>query len=68
MDWGAHISPPPLYFSPEASEELVLDMTIVGYPLKDFFEVYNFFVAQNLKILENRPDFLTFSAKTHIRL
>ena len=26
---GAHISPPPLYFSPEASEELVPNMTLL---------------------------------------
>ena len=32
---GAHISPP-FYLSPEASEELVLNMTIVGYLLKIF--------------------------------
>ena len=35
---------------------------------EDFFEVLHIFVGQKIKILENRPDFLTFSAKTHIRL
>ena len=34
----------------------------------DFFEVLHIPVGQKIKILENRPDFLTFSAKTHIRL
>ena len=34
----------------------------------DFFEVLNIYLGQKTKILENRPDFLTFSAKTHIRL
>ena len=33
---GVDINPPSFYFSPEASEELVLNMTIVGYPLKIF--------------------------------
>ena len=50
---GAHISPPPFYFSPEASEELVLNMTIVGY----LFEIHNFSVAQNLTILEMNMGF-----------
>ncbi len=35
---------------------------------EDFFEVLHIFVGQKIKILENRPDFLTFSAKTHNRL
>jgi len=35
---------------------------------EDFFEVLNISVGQKIKILENRPDFLTFSAKTHNRL
>ena len=35
---------------------------------EDFFEVLHIFVGPKIKILENRPDFLTFSAKTHIRL
>ena len=35
---------------------------------EDFFEVLHIFLGQKIKILENRPDFLTFSAKTHIRL
>ena len=35
---------------------------------EDFFEVLHISVGQKIKILENRPDFLTFSAKTHIRL
>ena len=35
---------------------------------EDFFEVLHILVGQKIKILENRPDFLTFSAKTHIRL
>ena len=35
---------------------------------EDFFEVLHIFVSQKIKILENRPDFLTFSAKTHNRL
>ena len=38
----------------------------------DFFEVYfevlHIFVGQKIKILENHPDFLTFSAKKHNRL
>ena len=38
---GAHISPP-FYLSPEASEELVLNMTIVGYPLKIFLRYITF--------------------------
>ena len=33
---------PPFYFSPEASEELVLNMTIVGYPLKIFLRYITF--------------------------
>ena len=32
---------------------------------EDFFEVLHIFVGPKIKILENRPDFLTFSAKTH---
>ena len=35
---------------------------------EDFFEVLHILVGQKIKILGNRPDFLTFSAKTHIRL
>ena len=35
---------------------------------EDFFEVLHIFVGQKIKILENCPDFLTFSAKTHNRL
>ena len=35
---------------------------------EDFFEVLHIPLGQKIKILENRPDFLTFSAKTHIRL
>ena len=30
---------------------------------EDFFEVLHIPVGQKIKILENRPDFLTFSAK-----
>ena len=33
---GGLILAPPWYLSPEASEWLVLNMTIVGYPLKNF--------------------------------
>ena len=32
--------------------------------LRIFFELLHIFVGPNIKILENRPDFLTFSAKT----
>ena len=32
---------------------------------EDFFEVLHIFVGPKIKILENRPDFLNFSAKTH---
>ena len=32
---------------------------------EDFFEVLHIFVGPKKNILENRPDFLTFSAKTH---
>ena len=32
---------------------------------KDFFEVLHIFVGPKIKILENGPDFLNFSAKTH---
>ena len=32
---------------------------------EDCFDVLLIFVGQKIKILENRPDFLTFSAKTH---
>ena len=35
---------------------------------EDFFEVLHIFVGPKIKILENRPDFLTFSAQTHCRL
>jgi hypothetical protein len=35
---------------------------------EEYFEVLHIFVGQKIKILENRPDFLTFSAKTHNRL
>ena len=35
---------------------------------EDFFEVLNIFVGQKIKILETRPDFLTFSAKKRNRL
>ena len=35
---------------------------------EDFFEVLHISVGQKIKILENRPVFLTFSAKTHSRL
>ena len=38
---GVHINPP-FYFSPETSEELVLNMTIVGYPLKIFLRYITF--------------------------
>ena len=34
---------------------------------EDFFEVLHISVGQKIKIFENRPDFLTFSAKTHSR-
>ena len=34
---------------------------------EDFFEVLHISVGQKIKILENRPDILTFSAKTHSR-
>ena len=47
-----HISHGPGFLSHEASKGLVLNMTIVGYPLKEFFEVYNLSVAQNMTILE----------------
>ena len=33
---------------------------------EDFFEVLHVFVGPKIKILENRTDFLTFSAKTKI--
>jgi hypothetical protein len=52
-----HFSPPPWYLSPEASEGSLLNMTIDGYPLKNFLRVYNFFVAQNLTILETTMHF-----------
>ena len=32
---------------------------------EDFFEVLHIFVGPKIKILENRPNFLNFSAKTH---
>ena len=32
---------------------------------EDFFVVLHILLGQKIKILENRPDFLTFSAKTH---
>jgi hypothetical protein len=32
---------------------------------EDFFEVLHISVGQTIKILETRPDFLKFSAKTH---
>ena len=32
---------------------------------EDFFEVLHISVGKKIKILENRPDFLNFSAKTH---
>ena len=35
---------------------------------EDYFEVLHISVGQKIKILENPPDFLTFSAKTHNRL
>ena len=35
---------------------------------EDFFEVLHISVGQKIEILENRPDFLIFSAKTHCRL
>ena len=35
---------------------------------EDFFEVLHILVGQKIKILENRLDFLTFSAKSHNRL
>ena len=35
---------------------------------EDFFEILHIFVGQKIKILGNRPVFLTFSAKTHSRL
>ena len=34
---------------------------------EDFFEVLHISVGQKIKILDNRPDFLTFSAKTRSR-
>ena len=34
---------------------------------EDFFEVLHISVSQKMKILETRPDFLTFSAKTQNR-
>ena len=34
---------------------------------ENFFEVLHIFVGQKIKILETRPDFLTFSAKMHCR-
>ena len=34
---------------------------------EDFFEVLHISVGQKIKILETRPDFQTFSAKTHNR-
>ena len=35
---------------------------------EDFFEVLHISVGQKMKILETRPDFLPFSAKTQNRL
>ena len=35
---------------------------------EDFFEVLHILLGQKIKILENRPDFLTFSAKMRNRL
>ena len=35
---------------------------------EDFFEVLHISVGQKIKILETRPDFLTFSAKTQNRV
>ena len=34
---------------------------------EDYFEVLHISVGQKMKILEMRPDFLTFSAKTQNR-
>jgi hypothetical protein len=34
---------------------------------EDFFEVLHISVGQKINILETRPDFLTFSAKTQNR-
>ena len=31
---------------------------------EDFFEVLHSFVGQKIKVLETRPEFLTFSSKT----
>ena len=35
---------------------------------EDFFEVLHIFLGPKIKNLENRPDFLIFSVKTHNRL
>ena len=35
---------------------------------EDFFEVLHVSVGQKMTILEMRPDFVTFSPKTHNRL
>jgi len=35
---------------------------------EDFFEVLHVSVGQKMTILETRPDFVTFSPKTHNRL
>ena len=39
---GVDINPPPCYLCPGASGRLVLNMTIVGYPLKIFLRYITF--------------------------
>ena len=40
-------------------------LIVLTYIVKS--EVLHIFLGQKIKILETRPDFLTFSAKTHNR-
>ena len=47
---GVDSSPPPWFLASEASESLVLNMTFDGFIVKDFFEMFNFSLAQNLTI------------------
>ena len=43
-------------------------ITCCDHLSEDFFEVLHISVGPKIKILENCPDFLNFSAKTHNRL
>ena len=53
-------------FSIEKTKKCFFHFSVLNEDFsEDIFEVLHIFVGQKIKILEKRPDFLRFSAKTH---